>query len=101
MKGNIYAVNQEGIMALKTMSAAIISSCESIEQDAASLLRAAQDRENTLGPHYKDIEEVVKTIQSAVNDAKEPATGISQRLNKVAEGYANIIANSKIKNAGN
>ncbi len=86
-----YAVSEEGIIALKTMSAAIISASEKIIELTGTLQTVIDDNPKTLGPHKKELDEVIKAINSEVKAATEPINSVSQSLEKVAKGYRSII----------
>lgn len=91
-----YAVNQQGVLALKTMSAAIIDSIESIQGLTKALRSSAEEHSNTLGPHISSINNVIEEIDRQTKEATEPATGVSESLNEVAEGYQEVIDNDRI-----
>ncbi|MBR4878567.1 MAG: hypothetical protein IKU13_01890 [Clostridia bacterium] len=91
MPGEKYAVSQEGILALKTMSAAIVSSSEKIKELTGTLQTVIDDNPNTLGPHRNQLEEVIQAIDKEVKAATEPISGISNSLNKLADAYQEII----------
>ena len=95
-----YAVSPEGVAELKKMSAAIVSSAESIKTLTGALEAAAGDHANLLGPHYASLEQVIEEIRSAEEAAVEPVNGLSDMLNEVAEGYQEVIDSDPFSGAG-
>lgn len=86
-----YAVSQEGIVALKTMASAIVTASDKIKELTVDLKTVVDDNPNTLGPHRKEIEEVINAINAEVKAATEPIGSVSKALEKVANGYQKII----------
>lgn len=95
-----YAVNEEGVMALKTMSAAIVSASEQITALANALRTCADEHADTLGPHKESIDSVIEDIEAAEKAATDPVNGISDMLNEVADAYQDIIGDDRIKSSG-
>jgi len=85
-----YAVNQEGVDALRTLSQRLPELLEEIKAAADQLNSTANDT-NGLGPHASTIEEIVESIQTTVKDAEEPINTLSEVIADVAEGYQEII----------
>ena len=92
-----YAVNEEGVTALKTMSAAISNATEQILGLTNALDACAGDHQDTLGPHKASIDEVIEEINDITQKATEPANSISETLNEIADAYQEIIGNDRIK----
>ena len=92
-----YAVNEEGVMALKTMSAAIFSSAEQIRGLTGALKTCADEHQDTLGPHKSSIDEVIEEINSVTNQATDPINNIAETLNDIADSYQGIIGNDGIR----
>ena len=92
-----YAVNEEGVTALNTMSAAISNATEQILGLTKALDACAGDHQDTLGPHKASIDEVVEEINDIVEKATEPVNSISEVLKDVADSYQEIIDNDRIK----
>jgi len=95
-----YAVNQEGIDALRTMATAISESAESLNELVNGLRSSAEDYESTLGPHVDSMYEALDDIGNILKKATEPVDSISSKLNDVAEGYEEVIENDRFANLG-
>lgn len=94
-----YAVNEPGVLALKTMSAAIFDSVDQINSLTSALDSCAGEHSDTLGPHKASIDEVIEEIHSITKQATEPVNSISEILNEIADSYQEIIDNDRIKNS--
>ena len=92
-----YAVNNEGVSALRQLSTRVSNCCESLNGLIADLKNACGDKGQVLGPHYASVEEALETIQAEVNKAKEPSISVSQTLLDIADSYEEIIENDKVK----
>ena len=95
-----YNVNDEGVMALKTMSAAIFGAIDEIKELTGALTACADDHQESLGPHKASIDKVIEDIKNAANDATEPVNSIAEALNEVAESYQEVIDNDRIAGTG-
>lgn len=92
-----YAVSEQGVMALKTMSAAISDTIDTINGLTSGLSACADEHQDTLGPHKASIDSVIEEIQALTNQATEPANNVAEALNDVAESYEEIIGNDRIQ----
>jgi methyl-accepting chemotaxis protein len=95
-----YAVSEQGVEALKTMSAAIFSTIDQINGLTSALSACAGDHADTLGPHKASIDEVIEEIEAATKQATEPTSSIADTLNEIAEAYREIIDNDTIRSSG-
>lgn len=82
-----YGATPEGVIALKTMSAAIFSAAEKINDLCGTLATEVSDKKNLLGPHASNIEAVIENIEAEMKKAAEPVNSISAILNTLADGY--------------
>ena len=82
-----YGATPEGVIALKTMSAAICSAAEKINELCSTLDTEVDDKKNLLGPHADGIEKVIENIEAEMKKAAEPVGSISGILETLAEGY--------------
>ena len=82
-----YAVSQEGVIALKTMSAAIHAAADKITSVSKDLKIVVEDNNNLLGPHVKSLEEVIENIDNEMKKASEPIGSISSILEDLANDY--------------
>ena len=95
-----YAASDEGILAIKTMSAAIVSAGEKITELTGALQTVIDDNPNTLGPHVTSLEGVIQAIDKEIKDATEPINGISDALEDIADVYQDIVDDHKIAGVG-
>ena len=86
-----YAVNEEGVKALKSKATAITDCAGNIKSAADALRGAADSNSSALGPHQESISSILEEIQAAEHASAEPVEAVSQKLNKVAEKYQAII----------
>ena len=96
----VYAVNDEGVLALKTMSAAVVDALDIIEKAVGNIRAVANDNTDTLGPHKSSLDEALETIASNIEKGAKPAKDVSDILEDVAATYEGIIANDRIRNSG-
>ncbi|MBE6988486.1 MAG: hypothetical protein E7432_06920 [Ruminococcaceae bacterium] len=95
-----YAASEEGILAIKTMAAAIVSAGEKITELTGALQTVIDDNPNTLGPHVNSLEGVIQAIDKEIKDATEPINGISDALEDIADVYQDIVDDNKIAGVG-
>lgn len=86
-----YAVNSEGVQALKSLSMSIVESAAAVGNAADALASIADKHSSTLGPHYTTISNIIDEIKAAEGAATEPVSSISEMLADVAEAYNEII----------
>ena len=94
-----YAVNEEGIEAMNTMASAIKESVEELEGYTTTVQSAADEYEDTLGPHKASLDEALSEITESVKQAADPANSVAEKLTEVAEAYEEIIGNDRIKSS--
>ncbi len=94
-----YAVNEEGIEAMNTMASAITESVEELEGYTTTVQSAADEYEDTLGPHKASLDEALSEITESVKQAADPANSVAEKLTEVAEAYEEIIGNDRIKSS--
>lgn len=95
-----YKADQEGVLALKTMSAAIFSSTEQILGLTTALSTCLDSHRGYLGPHESSLEAVVENIETTVKTSTGPINEISEMLNDIADGYQEIIDDNPFAGAG-
>lgn len=86
-----YAVNDEGVRALKEMSQKIIECAESIKNSADELSSVADENSAVLGPHQESISSILQEIREAEQISAEPIAVISETLKNISEKYQAII----------
>lgn len=64
---------------------------QEIKTMARTMLVQAQERANTLGPHYQALSQALQTIQETMRLAAEPVEHVSASLTKVADNYEDVI----------
>jgi len=96
-----YAVNEEGIRALRDAAQKLEDSIERITLAASSLDSAAEENDDTLGPHQATILRILENIREIEEAAAEPVESISEVLNDVAEAYQDVIDIDRFRVGGN
>lgn len=91
-----YAVNREGILAMRTMAAAIKNAIEVLNAETKKVDEVAASHQDALGPHKASLDAALKDIEDALKDATDPAEDIAENLEDVAEGYEDIIEHDGI-----
>lgn len=91
----IYAVNDAGVTALKTMSAAIFSSKETLNTLSMAVAAQASDHADALGPHKSSLDDALDDMASILKEASSPIDEISGLLNDIADEYQDIISNDR------
>lgn len=86
-----YSVTPEGVEALKRCSAALQQGLESVKTAGTALTSLASENQK-LGPHAKEVEEIMKDIQTFTKEAESPVDRLSTGLNNLAKSYTDIIA---------
>ena len=90
-----YAVNEEGVAALQSLSDALPECAEKITQAAEALQTAFDENKEGLGPHDTSIESILEDIKAAEADAAEPVQDLSDKLADIADAYQDIIDNDR------
>ena len=94
-----YAVNEEGVQALKGVTQKLEESVILISNAASSLGSVAEEHLNALGPHHATIVQVLEDIRKIAEAASEPIENISELLNDVAEAYQEVIDNDRFNSS--
>lgn len=87
-----YAVSEEGIAALRSLSTEIVTASDAVKTAAQALRDAVDDNSDSLGPHRASLENVLEEVRAAEAAAAEPVEQISQKLEDVAKQYEEIMA---------
>lgn len=95
-----YAVNEEGVQAMHTMSNAITEAIEEVQTLTSGMQTAADEHNDTLGPHKASLDSALEDINESLKQASEPANSVAEKLNEVADAYQEIIGNDRIKGSG-
>lgn len=95
-----YAVNEEGVQALESLSVRITDSVADLYHLTMMLQSSANDSSDVLGPHKASLISSIKSIYEAIKQSAEPVKNISDTLKETAECYQEIIDNDRI-NSGN
>lgn len=91
-----YAVNEEGVQALNSMANNILDAIEQVNNLANKMQSTADDKTETLGPHYTSLISSLNEIKEAQKKATEPAKEVSISLRDVASAYQDVIDNDKL-----
>lgn len=92
-----YAVNSEGVEAMKKMASAITEAIEEIGTLTQGIKSTADGYQDMLGPHKSSLDSALSDIEASLKQASEPAESIAEQLNDVAEAYEDIIGNDRIR----
>lgn len=92
-----YAVNEEGVEAMRAMASAIVESAEQIMSCTSTVRSTADEYENMLGPHKASLDEALTEIAENVKQASDPINSVAGILNDVADGYEEVIGDDKFK----
>ena len=95
-----YKADQEGVLALKTMSAAIFSSTEQLLGLTGALQTCVDSHRGYLGPHEKSLEDVIESIETTVKKSTGPINEISEMLNDIADAYQEIVDDDQFAGMG-
>lgn len=96
-----YAVNEEGVSAMHTMSQKVQEAIEAIEQLNQSVKSTADGHANVLGPHKSSLDDAIDSVNESVKTGTEPAAEVAEALDDVADGYEAVISNDRIRGKGN
>ena len=86
-----YAVNEEGISAMNAMASAIEEAVEEIQSQCKKIESAADEHQDSIGPHQASLESVLEEIATNLSQSSEPANLVGEKLKEVAEGYQEVI----------
>ena len=95
-----YAVNEEGVTAMRTMSNRLRDALEAVDQITQTLRSEADAGQNVLGPHKPSLDDALDCIDQSVRQAAEPAEEICDTIDDVAEAYEEIISNDRLRSGG-
>ena len=95
-----YAVNDEGVQALNAMAQAITDAVDELKTQTSNVRSAADEYNDTLGPHKASLDAALDDIASSLQQATEPANSVADKLKEVAEGYQEIIGNDPFRSGG-
>ena len=96
-----YAVNEEGLQALKSMSVKLVEAVGEIYNLVDSLENQSEEFNDTLGPHKYSLISAITNIKKAQHDSVQYVLGLSGSLNDIAEAYQDIIDNDNLKTGNN
>lgn len=101
MASNQFAVNPEGVKALKDLSSSINEGKDTIKQETEHMSQVADQYAGTLGPHRSELSSALDGIKGAFWGCVEPVNEISEKLNRLAERYQGIIDKNPFGSMGN
>lgn len=92
---SVYAANENGVQALKTMSNALYTAVEEIANHTTHIISITDEYCDTIGPHKSSLDQALEEISDCIRRSGEPANDIAERLCEVAEGYQEVIDNDR------
>lgn len=95
-----FAVSEDGVSALKTLSGNITGAIVEVYQLTANIQAAMDEHSDAIGPHRASLNEAIKNIYQSVKTSAEPVNTLSETLKEVAEAYQEIIDNDRIGTQG-
>jgi len=88
-----YAVNQEGIVALRVIGKRALEATSLIFTATLKVISLIEEKNDLLGPHKDSLRTAVRELLSALKTAAEPIGDIDTTLNDVADAYEEILFN--------
>lgn len=98
--GNIIAVSAEGVQALQTLATSITEAIDQIKSQTTTVESAVDENPEGLGPHKSSLDSAIEEISANVQQASDPASNVSNKLNEIAAAYNEIIGNDRIAGTG-
>lgn len=92
-----YAVNEEGISALRKMCSALQEAIEAFPALISRVKSVSDSNNDTLGPHRASLDAAVEEIGHNIKQVSEPANNIIEKLEDVAKGYEGVIQTDRFK----
>lgn len=91
-----YAVSDEGVSALMTLSTNITEAVVEVYQLTANIQASMDEHNDAIGPHRASLSEAIKDIYQSIKTSAKPANTLSETLKEVAEAYQEIIDNDQL-----
>jgi len=85
-----YAVNDEGIKALRGLVTKLTENVEKINASAGNLQNAYEENSSMLGPHTATLAQVIEDVKDTASAAAEPVNSLSEKVTKLADKYQAI-----------
>lgn len=86
-----YAVNEQGVAALKRMATVLSNVGEHICDAIGIVKDVADEHDGMLGPHKSSLDDVIENIQITLQKSTTSMEAMSELLEEIAEGYQEII----------
>ncbi len=93
----IYAVNENGVNALRELARHIYGSSEHLRIACDDVETAMDDYPDTLGPHASELAKAIEFLRITIIESSKPCDEISSLLLELAEDYEDIIENDRLK----
>ena len=95
-----YAVNDEGIAALKALSGRLRENTAGISKAADALESALEANRHALGPHAAAIANVIAEMRHAHQDACVPIAELSEKVDDLAGEYQEFVNTNRFASSG-
>lgn len=92
-----YAVNETGIQAMNAMASSIRQAVEQVQRLTLTIRCTADGYQDTLGPHKASLDNALDEINESMRQVSDPVNCVSEMLMEVAEAYAEIIGNDRLR----
>lgn len=86
--------DMEGVSALREYSASIPRALDEMQNAAFRLRNAFENRQDTLGPHNEEIQDILFQLQSFLNDTSEELSAVQRALIEESDALEEIINGS-------
>jgi len=85
------AVTPDGVSALRSMSQGLLENIETIKRSTNDLQNAYDENRAALAPNADSLGQVIQDVRDAANEASEPVEGLSDRVQRLADKYQEVI----------
>jgi methyl-accepting chemotaxis protein len=92
-----FAINEEGVAALKQLSADLTENIEKIVKATSGLENTCESCRSDLGPHVESLSEVIEEVREISSRAADPIESLSEKALEYAQDFEEIIANDRFK----
>lgn len=91
-----WEISEAGASELDSLAAKLESSCQDLENANNKIAQVIQENP-AIGPHKKEIEDCINTIEKASKDAKEDTELLAGRIRSTAARIRNLVHKKMIR----
>ncbi len=96
-----FACSDEGVQEINGCASSIEEGVNTIKSETDTMRQVADEYTNTLGPHHSELVEALEAVGEAVKHCAEPAEGVVEKLEELADSYQDVIDTQRFKQLGN